>query len=207
MRGSTVKNIKLDPTKQKIVQCVSCHNEMVVGKYAKKGQKCNTCKDTFLQAGKPSQPQKENGNKSFAAKLQEICNKLEFSITDKRTWKKRYPIDGGGVATIHIMPEQAMTGMGARIEYFSLVIQRAIGVTEDFRKFMPTSAAADCELIVGELGQTQTFNPKLGQEKCDSCGAYTDEFGIDPKEGKILCIRPNSCFKKHFTSRNAESEQ
>lgn len=207
--GSAVKSIKYDPTKQKLVPCVSCKEEMVViGKYAKKDQKCKKCKDIFAQAGnQPKQKTKEIDNKSFAARLQDLCNKLEFTITDKRTWKKRYPIDGGGVATVHIMPEQAMTGMGSRIEYFSLVIQRAVGVNEDFRKFMPTSAASDCELIVGELGQIQAFNPKLGQEKCDRCNEYTDEFGVDPKAGKILCIKPNNCFKKYFTSRNAEAEQ
>ena len=31
--------------------------------------------------------------KKFAARVVDMCNKLEFTVTEKRSWKKRYPID------------------------------------------------------------------------------------------------------------------
>ena len=130
---------------------------------------------------------------------------MGYEITDRRSWKKRYAIDGGGIATIHIMPEQSNTGMGPRLEYFSLVIQRAVGVNEDFRKFMPPDAVSDCELLASELAVQSSVTPKLGQEQCDKCREYTDEFGVDNKSGKILCVKPNNCFKKSYNRLGAEA--
>jgi len=99
-----------------------------------------------------------------------------------------------------------VAGEGPRLEYISMTIQRAIGLDEDFRRFLPADAATDCELMSSELGVERGKQPQVGQEKCDSCGAITDEFGVDTKEGKVLCIRPNGCFKKKFNNRGAEAE-
>jgi hypothetical protein len=203
MRGSTVQNIKFDPDKQKIVICDKCKKEIVVGKYAKNKQRCMNCRTNKKKSVK--QPEEKNG--SFGAKLVNICKELDFQVTNKRSWKKRYPMDGGGIATIHIMPEQGIVGMEPRVEYFSLVTQRAIGVNENFRKFMPPDAASDCELIANELGSKSISEPQLGQQKCDKCNEYTDQFGVEPKSNRVLCIKPNNCFKSHFTSSGAESVQ
>lgn len=201
MKGSSVQNIRFDPNKQKLVNC-SCGKQIVVGKFAKNDQKCTDCRLNNHNINT-----EEISNDSFSKKLLNICDKLGYQVTDKRTWMKKYPIDGGGIATIHIIPELPTSGNGPRIEYFSLVIQRAIGINENLRKFMPPDAAADCEVIANELGERTLLKPQLGQEKCDECGEYTNEFGVDSKRGKILCIRPNNCFKKHFTSSGAESLQ
>ncbi|KKM25273.1 hypothetical protein LCGC14_1596660 [marine sediment metagenome] len=202
MVGSIVKNIKFDPNKQKLVPCSSCRKEIIVGKYAKNDQKCNNCRSNKGD-NKKQRPKKEDN--SFALRLQKLCTDLDFIITDKRSWKKRYPIDDGGIITIHIMPEQGIAGGEPHIEYFSLVIQRAVGISENLRKFMPPDAASDCELIASELGSHPIFKPQLGQQQCDMCGEHTDEFGVDPKSDKVLCLKPNNCFKKHFTVGGAEA--
>jgi len=213
MQGSNVNNIKFDPDKQKLVVCEGCKRPIVVGKFAKNNQRCSDCKN--LNKGKnklkvvetPAEKPTNTEKKNFGAKLVDLCNQLEFTITDKRSWKKRYAVDGGGAATIYIMPEQGNTGMGPRLEYFSLVIQRAIGVDEDFKKFMPPDAVSDCELLAAELSSKVSIKPRLGQEQCDSCQEYTDEFGVDPTRGKILCVKPNNCFKKSFNRIGAEASE
>jgi hypothetical protein len=87
-----------------------------------------------------------------------------------------------------------------------MTIQRAIGLDEDFRKFLPADAASDCELMASEFSMERSKPLQIGQEKCDSCGAFTDEFGVDIKNGRILCIKPNLCFKRKFNAVAAESE-
>ena len=72
---------------------------------------------------------------------------------------------------------------------------------------MPPDAASDCELIAAELADHIVTKPQIGQNVCDGCGVITDEFGVDPKHGKILCVKPNNCFKKSFTSAGAEAQE
>jgi len=204
MRGSIAKNIKLDSSKQKLVRCEVCQREMVVGKFAKKGQTCHECKT--MPKGKDAKNKSIDTRESFGQKFVALMNKLGFTVTDKRLWKKKYAVDGGSVVTIYPMVEQGVAGEGPRLEYISMTVQRAIGLDEDFRRFLPADAATDCELMSSELGVERGKQPQIGQEKCDACGAITDEFGVDTKEGKVLCIRPNGCFKKKFNNRGAESE-
>ena len=45
MKGSRVSNLKVDPNKEKIVDCSACKEPMVVGKFSKINQKCKKCKD------------------------------------------------------------------------------------------------------------------------------------------------------------------
>jgi hypothetical protein len=215
MKGSTVQNIKFNPDKEKIVECQACHTSIVVGKFAKIGQVCDKCKNT--PKGKAStnsskqEPERqvrklETPNPSFAKKLEEISTRLGFEIDSRRIWRKKYGIDNGGIVTTYIMVEPGVAGEKPRIDYFSVIIQRAVGINEDFRKFMPPDAASDCEVIASELGTIVSSKPQLGQEKCDSCGAMTDEFAVDNKRGRILCVRPNNCFKKNFTNAGAQAE-
>lgn len=207
--GSNVNNIKFDPNKQKLVICEGCKREMVVGKFAKNNQRCAECKNLNKKKPpveiKPVEKPTNDVNKKFGAKLEEMCLRLGYSITEKRSWMKRYAIDGGGAATIYIMPEQSNSGMGPRVEYFSLIIQRAIGVNEDFGRFMPPDAVSDCEVLANEFAPKVSIKPRLGQEQCAICKEHTDEFGVDTKNGRILCIKPNNCFKKHFNRAGAES--
>jgi len=207
MPGSNVSNIKFDPNKQKIVICEGCQKEMVVGKFAKNNQRCSDCKNlnTKRESKQAEVPIKKEGNETFGVRLTNLCQELGYTITEKRSWMKRYAMDGGGIATIYIMPEQGNTGMSPRLEYFSLIIQRAVGVNEDFRKFMPPDAVSDCELLSNEFAPKVTITPKLGQEQCAECKEFTDEFGVDTSRGRILCVKPNNCFKKFFNRAGAQS--
>ena len=193
MKGSVTKNVKFNPNKQKLVRCDACGKEIIVGKFAKLGQICESCRNIPKgrdSLNKPSEP--------FGQKFITVMNKLGFDVTDKRLWKKKYAVDSGSVVTIYPMIEQGLAGESPRLEYISMTIQRAIGLEEDFRKFLPNDAASDCELLVSELGIKAHKKPQIGQEKCDVCGQITDEFGVDTKHGRILCIRPNNCWRKHF---------
>ncbi len=186
-------------------------------KFAKKNQTCDKCKNISKGAkdksakstAKPKKP-KKNGEDTtpqgtFGARLGEIAKRLGFDITRDRIWRKKYAIGGSGIATTHIMVEPGITGKQPRIEYFSFIIQRAVGINEIFREIMPPDAASDCELIASELGEQDIIRPQVGMEKCDSCGSMTDEFGVDTKKGKILCVKPNGCFKKKFSNAGAEA--
>lgn len=207
MKGSSVKNIKFDPDKQKIVSCVVCKQPMVVGKFAKVGQKCHGCQNIPKGSRDHKEPEvrkiKADPN-SFAVKFVEMVTKLGFDATDKRLWRKKYGIDNGGIATVYVMVENNIAGHEPHLGYFSLIIQRAIGLDEDFRKFMPADAASDCELLASEFGAVEVRRPQIGQERCAICGELTYEFGVDTKNNRILCAK--KCFKKMFTSRGAESE-
>jgi len=209
MRGSAVNNTKVNAN-QKIVPCSVCNEPVLVGKFDKKDQKCEKCKN--IPKGRntavrklPSKPVVKLPSKpsSFAVALGELAVKLGFEINEKRLWKKKYAIDGGGVATVHIMIDMGLSGQEPRIGYFSLTVQRAVGINDNFRKFMPPDAASDCELLASELGGVEIQKPQIGQEKCDQCGILTDQFGV--KGNKVLCIRKGGCFKKAFTSGGAES--
>lgn len=235
MKGSNVRNIKLDPAKQKIVECDACGASLVVGKFAKNKQTCastnqfpsnSKCKpsagkkksarekiaDTTQSAVRrldKSPDPKGNGQDkeaTFGLKFTKMMKQLDFDIDSKRRYKKRYAIDGGGIATIYPSIVPGMTGKGPTLEYFSVIIQRAVGVNEDFRNFMPPDAASDCELLASELGEQVIARPDVGTVRCDSCGALTDEFGVDPKNDKVLCVKPNGCFRKAFTNIGAEAE-
>lgn len=233
MKGSTVKNIKLDPNKQKIVECDVCGVALVVGKFAKNKQTCmsanqfpsnSKCKlpikgkkksardkiaDTKTQNAvrrlDKSSDDKINKEDTFGVKLTKLMKQLDFDIDNKRRYKKRYGIDGGGIVTIYPSIVPGVAGKGPTLEYFSVIIQRAVGVNEDFRNFMPPDAASDCELLASELGEQVIARPDIGTIRCDSCGSLTDEFGVDPNQNKVLCIKPNGCFKKAFTNVGAEA--
>ena len=219
MKGSSINNIKVEAGK-KLVHCSACGCEGNVGKFAKKDWKCNDC--TNIPKGKSGMEEKavrlEVSNKpavkaesehveSFGAKLTKVASQLNFDINDKRIYRKKYAVEGGAVATVHIMVEPGSTVQKPRLEYFSLTIQRAVGVDEDFRKLMPAEAAADCEVVIAELGVPTTRKIQIGAEKCDGCGMMVDEFGVDNKHNRILCIRPNrtGCFHKLMSSQGAES--
>ena len=213
MRGSATNNTKISD-KQKIVPCIVCGDAIVIGKFDKKDQKCEKCQNIpkgRLKVAEPEVrklpskpvvklPAKPSG---FAVALGELAVKLGFEINEKRLWKKKYAIDGGGVATVHIMVDLGLAGQEPRIGYFSLTTQRAVGVNDNLKKFMPPDAATDCELLASELGGAAVQKPQIGQEKCDGCGLLTDQFGV--KGNKVLCIRKGGCFKKAFTSGGAES--
>lgn len=211
MKGSSVTNIKFDPTKQKLMPCAGCRKEMVVGKFSKNGQRCENCTNLNGKSrsnGKlASIPQvvSQTEEESFASRLGRLAGELGFSITDKRLWRKKYAISDGGVATIHIMVEPGIAGGKPRIDYFSLNVQRAIGTIEDFRKFMSPDAASDCEVLAGELGEVPEVRPQIGFQKCDKCGMSTDEFGVNTKTGQILCINPNNCWKHQMMNSGAEA--
>jgi len=210
MRGSTVKNVKFRSDKQKLVRCDACGSEMVVGKFAKRNQVCDNCKnipkgkDAIKIAGKiPEEERPAN----FMARLGDLAQKLGYTINDKRIWHKKYAIDGGGVVNIHAMIDPGVVGAKPKLDYFSLTIQRAINTNEDFRQFMPPDAASDCELLASEFGDKEIVKHDIGKERCDGCGVLTEEFGVDTSTGKILCVRPNGCFRKKFTSGGAESHE
>lgn len=214
MKGSDIKNIKFDNDKQKIVYCQVCEKPLVVGKFAKTKQSCNDCKNINKSKStsykKPSK--KENGKDSsesgkFAARLVELAQRLDFDLDAKRVWRKKYASSDGGITYVYIMIEPGVAGQEPRVEYFSVITQRAIGLEEDFRKFLPPDAASDCEVIAEEFGVIKQVTESVGQTECAMCGEYTDQFGIDPKRDRILCITPNNCFKKSFTGVGAESEQ
>jgi hypothetical protein len=209
MKGSAIKNIKFNPEKQKLIQCEVCGDSIIVGKFAKVNQKCEECKKISKKkkAEKQEKLKLVEDESTFAKRLTRMAIELGFDITDKRLWRKRYAIDGGGIATIHIMIEPNITGKEPSVGYFSFVVQRAIGVNENFRKFMPPDAASDCEMIAIEFGKQNIYKPQVGQEKCAKCGSMTDEFGVDNKNNRILCIKPNNCFKQYFTTAGAESEE
>lgn len=204
MPGSKVGNIQFDPQKQKLVHCEGCQQPMVVGKFAKNIQTCDSCKDMKKRAGN-QKPIENADDKTFGVKLTDIAKKLDFTITPDRRWRKRYAIDGGGVITISPMVEPGATGQPPRLEYFSVVIQRAVGLYEDFRKYMPADAASDCEVLVGALAEKEAIKPQVGQQKCDRCGVLTDEFAVDQVRNRILCIKPNNCFKKAMTGTGAQA--
>jgi len=212
MRGSAVNNTKISAS-QKIVPCVVCGEPVIIGKFDKREQTCERCRN--IPRGKPKAsevrklpikqvtklPAKPSG---FAVALGELAAKLGFEVNEKRLWKKKYAVDGGGVATVHIMIDMGLAGQEPRIGYFSLTVQRAIGINDNLKKFMPPDAATDCELLASELGGVAAQKPQIGQEKCDACGALTDQFGV--KDTRVLCIKPMNCFKKAFNNKGAESE-
>lgn len=230
MKGSKVANIKLNPTTQKIVECEKCGVSLVVGKFSKNNQTCESaghfpsnskCKSNSKPKNKSARekisntkkqdevrkldsPKKEFG--SFGKHFVSIAAQLDFEPDEKRRFRKRYAIDGGGIAIVYPHVEPGMAGRGPKLEYFSLIIQRVVGVNEDFRNFMPPDAASDCELLASELGEKVIARPDVGTAVCDACGTITSEFGVDPKNDKVLCVRPNGCFKKAFTNAGAEAE-
>jgi len=240
MQGSNVKNIKLDPNKQKLVECTKCKLPLVIGKFAKNEQTCATANyfptncpekkgnvspikpksarekiaavqqtDTPAPKATSDKPNGKNHSPAaeFAASFTKLMDQLGFEIDNQRRYKKRYAIDsGGGVMTIYPHIAHGVTGENPRIEYFSMILQRAISVDEEFRKIMPPDAATDCELLSAELGEQTALKPEVGYSKCDGCGITTDEFGVDIKNNKVLCIKPNNCFKRGFTTRGAEAE-
>lgn len=235
MKGSNVHNIKLDPAKQKIVECEACGASLVVGKFSKKHQTCITAnqfpsnskckpqgekksarekvsaaKDSGNVRKITSQPKSNGEDKSpegtFGAQFVKMMSQLGFEPDQQRRFKKRYAIDGGGIATVYPQVERPVGGGKPKVEYFSVIVQRAVGVNENFRNFMPPDAASDCELISSELGEQVVARPEVGTVKCDDCGALTDEFGVDPKKDRVLCVRPNGCFRKAFTNAGAEAE-
>ena len=221
MKGSRVSNLKFDPNKEKIVGCGVCGEQMVVGKFSKINQKCTKCES--VPKGKPKEEKqvvkivnpvkkKDNGKivgdtSKFASGFTKVMNELEFEIDSSRRYKKKYAIDGGGVMIIYPFVEHGIAGSSPKVEYFSTIVQRVIGVNENFRELMPPDAASDCELIASEFAEHMVATPQIGQNICDRCGAVTDEFGVDPKRGKILCVRPNNCFKLSFTSAGAEAQE
>jgi len=222
MKGSRVTNLKFDPNKEKIINCGACGEPMVVGKFSKINQKCPNC--MAIPKGKPPTEEKQvrkivnpvkkkdNGKAvgdtaKFAAGFTQLMNKLEFEIDEKRRYKKKYAIDGGGVMIIYPFVEHGIAGSSPKVEYFSIIIQRVVGVNENFREFMPPDAASDCELISAEFAEQIVATPQIGQNVCDKCGAVTDEFGVDPKRGRVLCVKPNNCFKSAFTSSGAEAQE
>jgi len=204
MKGSAVKNIKIDPTKQKIIECIVCGKSMVVGKFAKKDQKCEECSNPTITNNKNG-ASKEKSKETFPVRLANIAKQLDFSVSDRRIWRKKYAMNDGGIANLHIMVGPDVGGK-PKLEYFSYTTQRAVGVNEEFRKFMPPDIASDCELLAVELGEIIRIQPKLGQVICDGCGEPTDQYGVDTKRGRNLCIKPNNCFKKKFNSIGAQAE-
>lgn len=243
MKGSNVNNIKLDPVKQKIVECDVCGASLVVGKFAKKNQTCiianqfpsnSKCKPSNIKKNssakekmvvaknvsnvvrkvKPKQESKQElepkskqkvKNTSFGEEYVKLMNQLDFDIDKQRRFKKRYAIDGGGVVVVYPNIEHQVDGGKPRLDWFSVITQRAVGINEDFRKFMPPDAASDCELIASEVGDQIITRPDIGTVRCDECGSLTDEFGVDPNKNKVLCIKPNGCFRKSFTNAGAEA--
>jgi len=239
MAGSEVKNLKLDPQKQKLVDCTACGQPLVVGKFAKNEQTCESSNYYPANCPKRSQavaqvdtpktksksarqkleevkdpepkPTKKNGKDNsehgkFAAEYTRLMDQLGFEIDNKRRYQKRYAIDGGGIITIFPHVENGVAGIAPKIEYFSVILQRAVGVNEEFRRFMPPDAASDCEVIAAELGGGIVAQPQVGMAQCDNCGAMTDEFGVDQKGNKVLCMKPNNCFRKHHTNAGAQAE-
>lgn len=208
MRGSTIKNIKFNPEKQKIIQCEVCGDSVIVGKFAKRNQKCEKCQKINIKKNILKEKSKPVEDESiFVKKLARMASELGFELTDRRRWRKKYAINGGGVATIHIMIDSGVTGKEPSVDYFSYITQRAVGINDNFRKFMSPDAAGDCDMIAAEFGKQSTYKPQVGQEECSKCGAMTDEFGVDNKNNRILCIRPNNCFRNYFTTGGAESEE
>lgn len=232
MKGSSVNNIKLDPNKQKIVECEKCGVPLVVGKFAKNNQTCistkqfpsnSKCKPQAIKTSAADNIQKvkdefvekedskvdSNSNKlkdnSIGTQFVVLMNKLGFEVDANRRFKKRYAVDGGGIAVVYPNMEN-IGGEKPKLEWFSVIIQRAVGVNEEFRRFMPPDAASDCEVIASEFAEQIITRPEVGTVKCDSCGSLTDEFGVDPKRNKVLCIKPKNCFKKAFMNVGAEAE-
>lgn len=208
MKGSKIKNIRFDPNKQKIVACEVCNREIIVGKFAKKDQKCENCIN--LSKKKNVKKVEEEVKKpvklsTFSSRFYELVTKLGFEVTDKRIWRKKYPIDGGGIVSIHPMIEHGVAGEEPKLAYFSLIIQRAVGLNDNFRKIMPPDAASDCEILADEFDTISRPKHKIGQEQCAMCGAITDEFAVDTKNARILCIKPNNCFRKFMSGGGAES--
>jgi hypothetical protein len=204
---SKVRNIKFNPDKQKIIDCEICGDQVIVGKFASKTQKCERCKK-IPKGAKDAQLQEVDpeDQSTFGRRLSRFATELGFTVNNNRVWKKQYAMDNGGVATVHIMIDPGVVGEKPKVDYFSMVTQRAVGVNEDFRKYMPADAASDCELLSTEFGKKNIFRPQVGRERCAKCGSLTDEFGADTKNNRILCIRPNNCFKKFFNTSGAESD-
>lgn len=231
MQGSSVNNIKLDPAKQKIVECEKCGVPLVVGKFSKNGQSCHStkqfpsnskCKPQVVKTSasdkiskvkekseidKPNKVEKIEKKKdgSLGSQFVSLMTKLGFDVDSNRRFKKRYAVDGGGIAVVYPNMEDVGDG-NPKLEWFSVIIQRAVGVNEDFRRFMPPDAASDCEVIASEFSEQVITRPEVGAMRCDFCGSMTDEFGVDPKKNKVLCVKPNNCFKKAFINAGAESE-
>jgi len=212
MKGSAIKNIKFNSNKQKLSPCVVCGKELVVGKFAGTKHTCEVCKN--IPKGKisinkePVKLVKGAGKQSiFAAKFTEMANKLGFEVNNKRLWCKKYAIDGGGVAIVHLMLDQGIQNEEKHLDYFSLTIQRAISISENFRQFMPAEAASDCEVLASEFGDKELIKHEIGKEICSKCGAITSEFAVDTKQGRILCLRPNSCWKKYMNNSGAEAHE
>ena len=166
MAGSSVRNIKFNPEKQKLVPCAACKREIVVGKFSKNGQICQECRD--IPRGKDAvRPIRPVVKESFATKLSEMAVKLGYTVNDKRIWRKKYAIDGGGVAVIHLMIDPGIAGSGQKLDYFSITIQRAVMTSENFRDFMPPEAASDCEVLADAFGDKLLNKHEIGKEKCD----------------------------------------
>lgn len=238
MAGSAVRNLQLDPKKQKIVECNVCEQPLVVGKFSKNYQTCETAgyypsqcpyRDKAIKENKKSKASKKSKSardkikkekdsiieedksvnepsSEFAKRLTEIMNDLEFNIDQKRRYFKKYAVDGGGVITIYPHIEPGVAGTTPKLEWFSVILQRAVGTNEEFRRFMPPDASYDCEVLSSEFGQYDVVKPQVGTAKCDSCGSMTDEFGVDTRYNKVYCVKPNNCFKKHHTNAGAQSE-
>lgn len=228
---SDARALKLDPQKQKIVDCSICKQSLVVGKFAKNGQTCETSgyrptlcpKRKEVEATTPVmekpksareklQEVKEETNghsttpeSKFASDFVKMMAQLDFDFDSKRRYVKKYDLDGGGV--VYVYPHVTERPHDRpRLEYFSVIIQRAVGVNEEFRRFMPPDAASDCELLAAELAHVITNKSQIGMVKCDSCGEMTDEFGVDQKHNKVLCIKPGNCFRKQYTHAGAQTE-
>lgn len=210
MKGSNTRNIKFDGATQKIVHCDVCKTELVVGRFAKTTQYCEDCKN--IPKGKKDKEKEVvklpviKETNSFGTKLQDLALKLDYEITPNRIWRKKYAIDSGGVAVVHLMLDRDLANGQNTLSYFSVTTQRAVGINDDLRKFMPADAASDCEVILSELSGIEIAKPKIGQEKCAKCGALTDEFGVDTNRGLVLCIKPSNCWRKHINGNTAYAE-
>lgn len=214
MKGSEVSNIKFDQSRQKIIRCESCDDPMVVGKFAKTVQKCAKCKgapkgrdaaEAKKEAASKSNGEDKSSEGSFAARLAEMAKSLDFDITRDRIWRKKYSADGG-IMSLFIMVEPGVAGEEPRVEYFSIITQRAVGLNEDFKKIMPPDAANDCNVIASEFSRVARVDHTIGQNKCDKCGVLTDEFGVNNNTGKVYCVTPNNCFKNSFSGAGAEAD-
>lgn len=216
MKGSNVNNIKVDVSKQKIVECSKCGAQLVVNKFSKKGQTCESINqfppDSKCSADKKSSARdkisktKESEIKKLSpSNFIKLMNKLEFDIDEKRRFKKKYAIDGGGIFLVYPQLSNPVGGEEPKIEYFSIIIQRVVGTNENFRDFMPSDAASDCEIIADEFSDKVKHTHNIGYVECDNCHVSTAEFGVDPKRNKVYCIKPNNCFKKVHNNAHAES--
>jgi hypothetical protein len=185
-------------TETKIIQCTSCGDDIEVGKFASKKQKCAKCTKAPATPASPRQK---------LEKAQRLLQSLGFTMNEAGKWGKSYS-DANGVS-YRLEPyfhKGSVKGMeDCTIEAFQIVSQRMVMLKPTaahaeeqwaaFQEKVPTCThddmAAIWESLLGMAPPTTEEHQAAETTVCSKCGKAAIEFVLSGKERKPVCLK---CF-------------